>query len=71
MLGHHSQFTNLPTLTLFSDEDMFTEKIEPITYNGVANIGGNDIITKGIGTVIWYWNDYEGQLKTKRFYNLP
>ena len=55
---------------IFSDEEMFNDKIDPITYNGVANIGGNDIITKGIGKFIWSWNDYEGQLKTKRLYNL-
>ena len=46
---------------IFSEEEMFYDKIEPIIYNGVANIGGKDIITKGIGTVIWYWNDDEGQ----------
>ena len=32
---------------------MFTDKIEPIVSNGVANIGGNDLNQKGIDTVIW------------------
>ena len=41
---------------------MFTDKIEPIIYNGVESIGGNDIIPKVIGTVIWSWTDDEGQL---------
>ena len=30
---------------------MFTENIDPLISNGVENIGGKDIITKGIGTV--------------------
>ena len=42
---------------ILPEKDMFTDKIEPIIYNGVANIGGKDIITKGIGPVIWYWTD--------------
>ena len=31
---------------IFSEEDMFTDKIEPIISNGVATIGGNDLIQK-------------------------
>ena len=31
---------------IFSEEDMFTDKIEPIISNGVATIGGNDLIKK-------------------------
>ena len=33
---------------------MFTVKIDTIIFNGVATIGGNDLIPKVIGTVIWY-----------------
>ena len=40
---------------------MFTDKIEPIISNGVATIGGNDLIQKGIDTAIWSWNYDEGQ----------
>ena len=36
---------------------MFTENIEPIISNGVETIGGKDIITEGISTVIWSWTD--------------
>ena len=36
---------------IFLKEDMFTDKIEPIIFNGVANIGENDIISKGIGKI--------------------
>ena len=49
---------------------MFTEKIEPIIYNGVETMGGNDIIKKGIGTVIWSWTDDEGHLHTNKLNNL-
>ena len=34
------------------EEDMFTEKIEPIIFYGVATIGGKYLIPKGIDTVI-------------------
>ena len=50
---------------------MLTDKIEPIISNGVANIGGKDIIQKGTGTVIWYLNDYEGQLQTNKLKSVP
>ena len=49
-----------------SEEDMFTDKIDPIIYNLVAAIGGKYIIPKGIVTVIWYWTDDEGQLHTNK-----
>ena len=42
---------------IFSEEDMFTDKIEPIIYNGVETIGGDNIIPKGIVTVNWSWTD--------------
>ena len=35
---------------IFSDEDMFTENIEPTISNRVATIGGKYLITKGIVT---------------------
>ena len=49
---------------------MFTDRINPITSNGVATIGREYIIPKGIGTVIWYWNDDEGQLTTNKLNNV-
>ena len=50
---------------------MFTDKIDPIIYNGVANIGGKYLIPKGIDTVIWSWTDYEGKLHTNILNNVP
>ena len=32
---------------------MFNEKIEPIIYNVVENMGGKDIVPKGFVTVRW------------------
>ena len=45
---------------IYSEEEMFTDKIYPIIYNVMANKGGKYFIIKGIGTVSWYWNDDEG-----------
>ena len=50
-----------------SEEDIFTDKIEPIIYNGVESIGGKDHIPKGVGSVSWSWTDDEGKLHTKKF----
>ena len=36
---------------IWSEEDMLTENIYPIIYNGVETIGGKYIISKGIDTV--------------------
>ena len=47
-----------------SEEDMFTDRIDPIISNGVATIEGKYLIPKGIGTVIWSWTDDDGQLHT-------
>ena len=49
-----------------SDEDMFTDKTEPIIYNGVATIGVKFIISKGIVKVSFSWNDDERQLHTNK-----
>ena len=49
---------------------MFTDNIEPMIYNGVANIGGKYLIPKGIRTVIWYLTDYEDRLHKNKFNNL-
>ena len=49
---------------------MFTDKIEPIISNVVANICEKGIILKVIGTVSWSWNDVEDQLYTMKFNNL-
>ena len=34
---------------------MFTDKVKPVIYNGVATIYVKNIITKRVGTVICYW----------------
>ena len=47
-----------------SEEDMFTDNIEPIISNGVVTIGEKYIIPKGIVTVSWYWIGDVGQLNT-------
>ena len=52
-----------------SEEEMFTENIDPVIYNGVETVDRKDLITKGIGTVSWYWTDDEEQLH-KIFNNL-
>ena len=49
---------------------MFTDNIVPIITNGLVTIGGNDILPKGIGTVSWYWTDYEGKIHTKKLNNI-
>ena len=49
---------------------MFNDKIHLIIYNGVETIGANDLITKSIGTLIWSWTDYKGQLHTNKFNNV-
>ena len=53
-----------------SEEDVFTYNIEPIIYNRVATIGGNDLITKIIGIVSWSWTDDEGKLQTNKLNNV-
>ena len=53
-----------------SEEDVFTYNIEPIIYNRVATIGGNDLITKVIGIVSWSWTDDEGKLQTNKLNNV-
>ena len=37
---------------IYSEEYMFTYKIYPIIYNEAENIGGKDLIPKGIDAVI-------------------
>ena len=49
---------------------MFTDKIELINSNGVANISGEHLILKGIVIVSWSWTDDEGQLHIKKFNNV-
>ena len=44
---------------------MFTDKIDHINSNLVANICGKGIISKFIGTVSKHWADDEGKLITK------
>ena len=52
---------------VFSEEDMFADKIDPIISNGVSNIGWKDLILGGIVTVRWSWTGDERQLHTKKF----
>ena len=54
---------------IWYEEDTFNDNIETTISNGVATKGGKYIITKGIGTVCWYWTDDEGQMYTKKFNN--
>ena len=49
---------------------MSSDKIEPIISNGVATIGGKDLIPKWIFRVIWSWTDYEGKLHTNKLKNV-
>ena len=49
---------------------MFTDKIYPIISNGVSDISGKYIISKIIGTVIWYCTDDEGKLNRKKMNNV-
>ena len=37
----------------------------------MATIGVKGLISKGIGTVSWCWNDDEGQLHTNKFNGVP
>ena len=61
---------NYANAHIYSEEYMFTKNIEIIISNGVENIGGKYLITKGIVTVIWYYTNYEGQLHTKKWNNV-
>ena len=45
---------NSANVNIFSAEDMYTEKIDPMIYNGVEAIDGKYLIPKGIGTVRWF-----------------
>ena len=49
---------------------MFTDNIKPIISNGVANIGGNYLIPKGVGTVSCFWRDDDVKLHTKKLNNV-
>ena len=63
-------FDNSVNDNICSEEDMFTEKIEPIISNELANIGGKYLIPKWIVTVSWSWTYDEGKLHTKKFNNV-
>ena len=49
---------------------MFTEKKEPIIFDGVATIGGKDLFPDGIGAVIWSFTDSKRQLHTNKLSNV-
>ena len=63
-------FYNYANSHIFPEEDMFTDNIQPIIYNGFATISGKDMIPKGIGIVIWYYTDDRGQLHIKILNNV-
>ena len=44
-------FENSANSHIFSEEDILTDKIEPVISNGVATIGGGYTIQKGIVTL--------------------
>ena len=46
-----------------SEEDIFTDNIEPIISNHVAAMCVKDLIPKGIGTASWLWNDDEVNIR--------
>ena len=48
---------NSDNAQIYSEEDIFTGKLEPILHILVATIYVKVIIKKGIGTVSWYWTD--------------
>ena len=56
---------------IFSEEDILTDNIYPIIYNGVATIGGKDIIQKGVGIFSWSYTGDDGQMHTNKFNNIP
>ena len=64
-------FDNYANAKKLSEEDMFTDKIEPIISNGVATTVGKYTIPKSIDTVIWSWNDDEEQLHKNKLNNVP
>ena len=67
--GSTVKFNNSYNANILPEEDMFNDKIDPIIYNGVENIGGKYLIPKGVVTVRWYWIENEGKLHTNKFNN--
>ena len=55
---------------IWSEEEIFADKIDPIIYNGLGTIGRKYPITKGFETVIWYWTGDEGQIHTNKLKNV-
>ena len=55
---------------IFSEEDMFPDKIEHKISNGLATIGGKDILSKVIGTGRFFWTYDEGKLHRNKFNNV-
>ena len=60
---------NSANAQIFSEE-VFSDKIDHIIFNGVENIVGKGIITKNIGTGRSSCTDDEVQLHTKKLYNI-
>ena len=63
-------FDNFANSHIFSEEDMFTDKIEPRISNVVATIGRKCFIPKGIRIVSWSYIDDEVQLNTNKLNNI-
>ena len=63
-------FHNYANDHICSKEEILTDNIDPIIYNGMTTIGRKDLITKGVGTVILTWKDDEGKLQTNKFNNV-
>ena len=51
---------------ILSEENLFTDKIEPIISNEVATEGIKYLIPKGIGTVTSSWNEDGGEINTQK-----
>ena len=49
---------------------MFSDKIDPVIYIGVADIGPKYLIPKVIGIVRWYCTYDERQLHTNKLNNI-
>ena len=61
---------NSEDVQILSEEDIFTDKIDPIIYNWVATICGKYLFPKMIGIVIWSWTYDEVQMHIKMFNNV-
>ena len=61
---------NYANYHIFSEEEMFTDKIESTISNVVYTIEGKYLVPKGIGAVSWSRTDDEGKPNTKKLNNV-